>query len=430
METVKKQAAVDRINLIACIGILAAGVMEVTGYYILGNLTATVTMLIVEVLLCLTALAAWKGRMPWLNLLVAGFGFVLGFTTNYAETTSYNWGFYMQTGFAAASVLLGCIFMLTGKIKCRTFPVTESAVFFLVLLLSLVVWGSCTRGDKNMTGLARHTVWAVPGMFDSVDAKQQGSVEEIRYATKAYATDERDVEKRALVYLPYGYSPETRYNILYLMHGTGDDENYWLSTYAYNKTMLDNLIANGDISPLIVVTPTFYVEDDLKDTGLDPLTYSFREELRNDLMPAVESRYSTFAETADGEGFAASRDHRAFAGLSRGSVTTLHSAFCGSLDYFSWFGTFSGSRTDAAYFAETIQSEEFRDLPIHYFYMTSGTFDFALPRQLQDYEGLMSLEPRLKTGVNTEFDVFPMRYHSMGDWHLALYNLLQRIFID
>ena len=60
--------------------------------------------------------------------------------------------------------------------------------------------------------------------------------------------------------------------------------------------------------------------------------------------------------------------------------------------------------------------------------MTSGTFDFALPRQLQDYQALLSVEPRLKTGVNTDFDVFPMRYHSIGDWHLALYNLLQRIF--
>ena len=41
------------------------------------------------------------------------------------------------------------------------------------------------------------------------------------------------------------------------MHGTGDDEKYWLKTNPYNKTMLDNMIADGDIEPLIVVTPTF-----------------------------------------------------------------------------------------------------------------------------------------------------------------------------
>ena len=70
------------------------------------------------------------------------------------------------------------------------------------------------------------------------------------------------------------------------MHGTGDDEKYWLKTNPYNKTMLDNMIADGDIEPLIVVTPTFYVEDDCAD-DLDQLTYSFAKELRNDLMPEI-----------------------------------------------------------------------------------------------------------------------------------------------
>ena len=123
------------------------------------------------------------------------------------------------------------------------------------------------------------------------------------------------------------------YNILYLMHGTGDDEKYWLKTNPYNKTMLDNMIADGDIEPLIVVTPTFYVEDDCAD-DLDQLTYSFAKELRNDLMPEIESSYSTYAKSADDKGFSKSRDHRAFAGLSRGAVTMYHSVLCQSLDYF------------------------------------------------------------------------------------------------
>lgn len=164
--------------------------------------------------------------------------------------------------------------------------------------------------------------------------------------------------------------------------------------------------------------------------GLDALTYSFREELRNELMPAVEERYSTYAENTDEEGFAKSRDHRAFAGLSRGAVTTIHSAVCGSLDYFSWFGTFSGSRTSADYFEEKLQTEEFKELPIHYWYVSSGNFDFALPGQLQDYKGLLETEPRMQEGVNISFDVYPMRYHSAGNWHISLYNCLQRIFTD
>ena len=59
-----------------------------------------------------------------------------------------------------------------------------------------------------------------------------------------------------------------------------------------------------------MVTPTFYVEDDCAD-DLDQLTYSFAKELRNDLMPEIESSYSTYAKSADDKGFSKSRDHRA-----------------------------------------------------------------------------------------------------------------------
>jgi enterochelin esterase-like enzyme len=236
------------------------------------------------------------------------------------------------------------------------------------------------------------------------------------------------VTKRALVYLPYGYDESRKYNILYLMHGTGDDENYWLQTHAYNKIMLDRMIAAGEIEPLIVVTPTFYVEDDGKDSSLDILTFSFREELRNDLMPAVESKYATWAETADDAGFAASREHRAFAGLSRGAVTTANSVLCGSLDYFSSFGLFSSFRTTEEHIRETMQSAPQRELPIAYVYATTGNFDFATPYMTPGYRMLCGLEPRLVEGVTTSFDVFPMRYHSIGHWHLSLYNYLLKLF--
>ena len=145
-------------------------------------------------------------------------------------------------------------------------------------------------------------------------------------------------------------------------------------------------------------------------------------------MPEIESSYSTYAKSADDKGFSRSRDHRAFAGLSRGAVTMYHSVLCQSLDYFSWFGAFSGSRTDKTAFEDTIQTGDFAELPIHYLYVASGNFDFALPGQIQDYQALLDIEPRLRSGVNTCFDVFPMRYHSMGNWHLALYNFLQKIF--
>ena len=418
----------DQICLITTALLILLACMDIVRFAVLGDKTAFITFCLIAIVFILLSYTAWKSRMPFLYLLIAVAAFILYFNTNFSTSTYYfNWLFLAEAIVAVLGGVLGIVVMVWKKI-----PVGRAAVFPLVVLVLILVgflgfWRLRYEVAYNAQGQARDELWAVPAKYDEEEPKQAGTVEEVVYDTKAYATDERSVKKSAYVYLPYGYSKEKEYNILYLMHGTGDDEKYWLKTNPYNKTMLDNMIANGDIEPLIVVTPTFYVEDDCAD-DLDQLTYSFAKELRNDLMPEIESSYSTYAKSADDEGFSQSRDHRAFAGLSRGAVTMYHSALCQSLDYFSWFGAFSGSRTDKTAFEDTIQTGDFAELSIHYLYVASGSFDFALPGQVQDYQALLDIEPRLRSGVTTCFDVFPMRYHSMGNWHLALYNFLQKIF--
>ena len=418
----------DQICLITTAFLILLACADIVRFAVLGDKTVFITFWLIAIVFILLSYTAWKSRMPFLYLLIAVAAFVLYFNTNFSTSTYYfNWLFLGEAIVAALGGILGTVAMLWKKI-----PVGRAAVFPLVMSVLILVgflgfWKLRYEAAYNAQGQARDELWAVPAKYDEEEPKQAGTVEEIVYDTKAYATDERIVKKTAYVYLPYGYSKDKQYNILYLMHGTGDDEKYWLKTNPYNKTMLDNMIADRDIEPLIVVTPTFYVEDDCAD-DLDQLTYSFAKELRNNLMPEIESVYSTYAKSADDEGFAESRDHRAFAGLSRGAVTMYHSALCQSLDYFSWFGAFSGSRTDKTAFEDTIQTGDFAELSIHYLYVASGNFDFALPGQVQDYQALLDIEPRLRSGVNTCFDVFPMRYHSMGNWHLALYNFLQKIF--
>lgn len=72
------------------------------------------------------------------------------------------------------------------------------------------------------------------------------------------------------------------------------------------------------------------------------LMNNFHNELVNDLIPAVESKYSTYAGSTDPEGIAASRGHRGFGGFSMGSVNTWHTfEYC--LDYFRYFMPMSGS---------------------------------------------------------------------------------------
>ena len=413
----------------ALIGLAVAGLAVLVRYALLLSMWPLITVTLVEVLFLLAGLAALHCDLPMLLLPVAVAGMVLGFTTNHPETTMFNALFYVQAVIAGLAVITGTIVQW----RMRVWPSFVGnkagqryvAAVMVILLVSIGAWQASAAIERSTASTSAH-IWAVPFSFEQT-AEHPGTLKRISYQTKAYATDSRDVIKHAYVYLPYGYDDSKQYDILYLLHGTGDDESYWLNAHDENKRMVDQFIERGIAKPMIIVTPTFYVENDAAD-DLDRLTYSFAKELRNDLMPAVESQYSTYATTADDEGFVASRDHRAFAGLSRGAVTTYHSVLCQSLDYFSWFGTFSGSRTSADDIQSTIQRGKFADYSIHYLYASTGTFDFAMPGQLDDYRALLAVEPRLQAGVNTRFDVFPMRYHSSGNWHLALYNFLQYVF--
>ena len=97
----------------------------------------------------------------------------------------------------------------------------------------------------------------IPIKYTTQRFSERGTIEQITYTTYDYFGDGSEMEKQANVYLPYGYDSEKKYNVLYLMHGIGGDENEWGMTGNASKVkiMMDNLIYNGDIEPFIVVTP-------------------------------------------------------------------------------------------------------------------------------------------------------------------------------
>ena len=105
------------------------------------------------------------------------------------------------------------------------------------------------------------------------------------------------------------------------------------------KHILDHGIANGEIQPMIVVCPTYNntSPEDSGDYSLAlRLTDNYHNELINDLIPAVEGKYSTYAEDTTSEAIAASRDYRAFGGFSMGSMATWRT-FEHSLDYLLFY---------------------------------------------------------------------------------------------
>lgn len=82
------------------------------------------------------------------------------------------------------------------------------------------------------------------------------------------------------------------------------------------KHILDHGIENGKIQPMIVVCPTYNntSPEDSGDYSLAlRLTDNYHNELINDLIPAVEGKYSTYTENTTPKAIVASRDYRALA---------------------------------------------------------------------------------------------------------------------
>ena len=160
------------------------------------------------------------------------------------------------------------------------------------------------------------------------EAKQQGTLQDLYYNTyESFSYDEKSqkLQKHAVVYLPYGYDESKKYPVFYLMHGGWSNEYTYLGSPDEPhgmKHILDHGIANGKIQPMIVVCPTYNntSPEDSGDYSLAlRLTDNYHNELINDLIPAVEGKYSTYAEDTTPEAIAASGTNDfAYSGFKNG----------------------------------------------------------------------------------------------------------------
>lgn len=227
-------------------------------------------------------------------------------------------------------------------------------------------------------------------------AENAGTLVELNYETyesKTYEQKTQTLQKRAIVYLPYGYRDNVKYNVFYLMHGGWSNETTSLGTPGHPsalKNVIDHGISDGKIQPLIIVCPTYnnLSSSDSADYGLAlQLTQNYHNELVNDLIPAVEEKYSTYANSTSKEDLIASRNHRGFGGFSMGSVTTWRTfEYC--LDYFRYFLPMSGSfTTDGSYMDNIVKNSgyEWNDF---FIVAITGTSDFAASAFEQQIESM------------------------------------------
>lgn len=164
-------------------------------------------------------------------------------------------------------------------------------------------------------------------------------------------------QRRMTVYLPPQYADDTtrRYPVMYLLHGSGGDEEAWL-TMGRLRQIMDNMIAAGNCEPMIVVMPNGNADLDAapgkspyrqalpKAKNITSMTGVIETHFTEEVMAYTEKNYRTKA----------GKDNRAIAGLSLGGLHTIHIT-ANNPEKFAYIGLFS-PQTDITMSDKTIGS--------------------------------------------------------------------------
>lgn len=143
--------------------------------------------------------------------------------------------------------------------------------------------------------------------------------------------------RRVHVYTPpgYGKDPERKYPVLYLLHGSGDNDSHWMHIGRAN-VIADNLIADEKAVPMLIVMPDGHVRErpagPIDEKVRMEIRQAFEKDLLESVVPLVESNYRVKTDAAN----------RGITGLSMGSAQSL-AVGLGHPDKFAWVGGFSGA---------------------------------------------------------------------------------------
>lgn len=254
--------------------------------------------------------------------------------------------------------------------------------------------------------------------FYALKAVPHGRVEQILFPSPSTQT-----QRRAFVYTPPGYDAgkPTRYPVLYLQHGWGEDETAW-SNQGHANLIMDNLIASGRARPFIIVM-TYGMTNDIRPGSPGGLASfdikPFQTVLVNELIPYVDTHLRTLAD----------QRHRAMAGLSMGGFETKLIA-PKNLDTFAYIGLLSGG---------TMSLDDVDKTP-GYRERVKLTFVSFGSRELDGGRtgppGGPRVDPRAnadalkKAGINSVFYVSPGTGHEFLSWRRSLRELAPLLFKD
>lgn len=248
-----------------------------------------------------------------------------------------------------------------------------------------------------------------------------------------YPSPALGISRRFCVYTPPGYETDgRRYPVLYLLHGGSGDEEAW-NALGRAGELLDNMIADKRIKPMIVVMPNCneqlaaarnvmlgdrFPKSKKGGAAVDLTRFpqslvenrditDFPKSLATELIPYIDTQYRT----------AKGKQNRAIAGLSVGAAQTLFAAF-NNPELFSFVGAFSGGYNSLPGAARFIAPPPYADR------LRATNF-----RKSFDVDRFLALHPRLDAQINAQFRLL---YIAIGQddglitSHVALKGLLDK----
>lgn len=266
------------------------------------------------------------------------------------------------------------------------------------------------RGFQSPIELNDDDVPAFPEPPDGFDVQRDdiphGQLEMIEYDSTTVGA-----RRKMQVYTPPGYTTDQKYPVLYLLHGIGGDETEW-TRFCHPDVLLDNLIADGKALPMIIVMPNGRAQKNDRAEGnvfaSAPAFANFERDLLDDVIPAIESRYSTYAD----------REHRALAGLSMGGGQSLNFGLA-HLDTFGWIGGFSSAPNTKPPEELVPDPEAAKQLKL--LWLSCGNQD-----------GLIGISQKLHAYLNDKQVPHVWHVathgHDAAEWTQALYYFAQKVF--
>ena len=246
---------------------------------------------------------------------------------------------------------------------------------------------------------------------------------DVSYGTKekiTYESTTTGVDRNAYVVLPDGYTETETYPVMYLLHGIGGDESEWFK--GKPMEIVGNLVAAGQADKMIMVFPNVRARENDKacyELNVEHFQAfdNFINDLRDDLMPYIESNYSVKT----------GRENTAVCGLSMGGRETLNIGLK-MPEKFGYIGAFEPAVGVLPYYLEAgLFTEDTLTLPNEY---KNNTVVMIVKGQS---DGTVGENPLLyhnaleKNGVPHIYYDMPGG-HDFSVWNNGLYNFAKRIF--